>query len=88
MAAGPGGHEQHDRAHDDVADRVGEADGLGQAVVGTRLNTWFRTTTQLISSGEAAISRPSRTWRNRPAALWAAKGRLSRAAAASGTAAR
>jgi pimeloyl-ACP methyl ester carboxylesterase len=35
---------------------------------------------------KAAIISPSRTWRTRPAVFWAAKGRLSRAAAASGTA--
>ena len=51
-------------------------------------NSGLSTMTQLASSSEAAIISPSRTWRSRPARLGAAKGRLIRAAAASGGAAR
>ena len=51
-------------------------------------NSGLSTITQLASSSDAAIISPSSTWRSRPARLWAAKGRLTRAAAASGGAAR
>jgi hypothetical protein len=51
-------------------------------------NSGLSTITQLASSSEAAIISPSSTWRSRPTRLWAANGRLIRAAAASGGAAR
>ena len=70
---------EHDRDDDDVAERVGEADGLRETVRRRPRTPGRARAIQLTSSSEPAIIRPSSTVRTRPAMVCAA-GREARAA--------